>query len=55
MGVGITDSVNKLGQTLGDGERQGSLVCYSPWSCRVGHNWATEQQQTLNIVPCVIQ
>ena len=54
MGVGITDSVNKLGQTLGDGERQGSLVCCSPWSCRVGHNWATEQQ-TLNIVPCVIQ
>ena len=21
-------------QTLGDSERQGSLVCYSPWSCK---------------------
>ena len=29
---GITDSVDmNLGQTLGDGEGQGSLVCYSPW------------------------
>jgi len=31
-------------QTLGDGEGQGSVVCYSPWSSRVGHDWATEQQ-----------
>ena len=22
-----------LGQTLGDGEGQGSLACYSPWGC----------------------
>ena len=28
----------------GDGEGQGSLVCYSPWGCRVGHDWVTEQQ-----------
>ena len=29
---GITDSVdNKLGQTLRDGEGQGSLVCCSSW------------------------
>ena len=28
-----------------DGEGQGSLVCCSPWGCRVGDNWATEQQQ----------
>ena len=24
----------ELGQTLGDGEGQGSLACYSPWGCR---------------------
>ena len=28
-------------QTLGDGERQGGLVCCSPWGHRVGH--MTEQ------------
>ena len=33
-------------QTQGDGERQGSLACCSPWgSQRVGHDWATEQEQ----------
>ena len=32
-------------QTLGDSEGQGSLVCCSPWICRVGHNLETEQQQ----------
>ena len=24
---------HELGQTLGDGEGQGSLACCSPWSC----------------------
>ena len=33
-------------QTPGDSEGQGSLVCCSPWSHRVEHNLATEQQQT---------
>ena len=33
-------------QTLGDSEGQGSLACCTPWGHRVGHNWATEQQQT---------
>ena len=28
-------------QTLGDSEGQGSLVCYSPWGFRVGHELAT--------------
>ena len=29
---GITDSMDmNLSKTLGDGEGQGSLVCYSPW------------------------
>ena len=25
---------HKLGQTLGDGERQGGLACCSPWGCK---------------------
>ena len=37
---------HELGQTLGDGEGQGSLVCCSPWGCRVRHNLATEQEST---------
>ena len=36
-------SGHELGQTLGDGEGQGSLACCSPWCCRVRHDWATEQ------------
>ena len=33
-------------QTLGDGERQESLACCSPWGHkRVRNNLATEQQQ----------
>ena len=32
-------------QTLGDGEGQESLVCCSPWGCRVRHGLETEQQQ----------
>ena len=35
----------ELGQTLGDDEGQGSLVCCSPWgSQRIRHDLATEQQ-----------
>ena len=34
-------------QIQGDGEGQGSLACYSPWSQRVGHSLVTEQQQRL--------
>ena len=37
-------SGRKFEQTPGDGEGQGSLVCCSPWSHRVGHDWASEQQ-----------
>ena len=36
------------GQTPRDGEGQGGLACCSPWSHRVGHDWATEQQQLCN-------
>ena len=35
---------HELGQTSGDGEGQGGLVCCSPWDHRVGHDWVTEQQ-----------
>ena len=31
-------------QTPGDGEGQGSLVCYSSWGHRVGQDLMTEQQ-----------
>ena len=34
---------HEIEQTLGDGEGQWSLVCCSPWSQRVRHNWAIEQ------------
>ena len=37
-------------QTLGDGEGQGSLVCWSSWGHRVRHDWATEQQQNNSCV-----
>ena len=34
--------IHEVEQALGVGDVQGSLVCCSPWGCRVGHNWATE-------------
>ena len=33
-------------QTLGDGEGQGSLVCYTPWGCRVGHDLVIEHHKS---------
>ena len=42
---GITESVDmKLGQTPGDSEGQGGLVCCSPWGCEES-DLVTEQQQ----------
>ena len=38
-------NAHELGQTLGDGEGQGSLAFYSPGLQRVGHDLASEQQQ----------
>ena len=32
-------------QTLGDGERRGNQAFCSPWSHRVGHDLASEQEQ----------
>ena len=34
-------------QPPGDSERRRSLVCCSPWGCRVRHHLATERQQEL--------
>ena len=47
---GITDLMDlslrlnghEFGQALGVGDGQGSLACWSPWSHRVTHGWATE-------------
>ena len=36
---------HEFGQTPGDSGGQRSLMCYSPWDCRVRHNLATEQKQ----------
>ena len=37
---------HEFDQTLGGGEGQGRLACYSPWCLkRVAHNLVTEQQQ----------
>ena len=33
-------------QASGDGDGQGSLVCCSPWGCRVRHFRVTEQQKS---------
>ena len=38
-------SGHELGQTPGDGERQGGQECCSPRGCRVGDDLVTEQQQ----------
>ena len=37
-------------QTLGHSEGQESLVCCSPWGCKVRHDWATKQQPPPYIV-----
>ena len=37
----------ELEQTLGDSRQQRSLVCCSPWACRVGPDLPTEQQQKI--------
>jgi len=41
-------------QTPGDGEGQGSLAYCSPWSRRVGHNLATEQQKISDLWGAVL-
>ena len=44
----ITDTMDmSLSKLVGDSEGQGGLACCSPRDRRVGHHWATEQQQQL--------
>ena len=38
---------HKFEQVLGGDEGQGGLSCCNPLGCRVGHSWATEQQQNV--------
>ena len=33
----------------GDGQGQGGLACCSPWGHRVGHDWATQQEQVQGV------
>ena len=42
--AGITDSMDMSLSKLGDSEGRGSLVCCSPWGCRVRHDLLIEQQ-----------
>ena len=44
-GVGWHHQLNEheSEQAPRDSEGQGSLACCSPWGCRVGHDWGTEQ------------
>ena len=37
-------------QTLGVGDEQGSLVCYSSWGHTVGHNWVKLSELNWNIL-----
>ena len=39
----ITNSIDEFESTLGIGDGQGSLVCYSQWNHKVRHDWVTEQ------------
>jgi len=41
---------HELGQTLGDGKGQGSLVCCSPWGCEESDlNWQLKQKNSNSI------
>ena len=39
---------HELGQTSGDAEGQGGLVCCSPCPKELDMDWATEQQQQIH-------
>jgi len=41
-------NLHKLQEIVKD--RQGILACRSPWCCRVGHDLATEQQKTTQVI-----
>ena len=41
---------HELGQTLGDGERQRGLVCYSPWGCKESDTTG-RLNSNINVIP----
>ena len=41
-------NLHKLQEIVKD--RQGILACRSPWCCRVGHDLATKQQKTTQVI-----
>ena len=41
---------HEFGSTPGVSDGQGGLACGSPWSRRVGHDWATELNKTADLV-----
>ena len=41
---------HNFAQAPGVGEEQRALVCCSPWGCRIGCDWVTEQQQIINLI-----
>ena len=45
---GIIDSMdmNEFEEAWGVGDGQGSLVCYSPWGCKIRHDWVTKLNWT---------
>ena len=44
--------LDSITNSPGYSEGQGSLACYSPWGRRVKLDLATEQQQTIPVIPC---
>ena len=46
---------DKLGQTLGDGEGQRRLACFSLWGNKVRYDLATEQQHTYLFIQAPMQ
>ena len=45
---GVTDSMDvRLSKLWGDSEGQGSLEWYSPWGCRVRHDFVTNNKSDL--------
>ena len=43
----LTDNGHEFEPAQGDSEGPGSLVCYSPWGCRVRCDLVTEQKQQI--------
>ena len=45
---------HELGQTLGDGEGQGSLACYSPWDCKESEmTWQLSNNNNICVWVCM--